>query len=96
MIMLRNPYEGIWEKHRSIDDMDMILESRTGGTDYGRLSVLSATANDKQSIRTNTAVSGQAGTIAEQLSADNAIWTNADATTRTANTTSPNDTRTNG
>ena len=48
MIMLRNPYEGIWEKHRSIDDMDMILESRTGGTDYGRLSVLSATANDKQ------------------------------------------------
>ena len=28
MIMLRNPYEGIWEKHRSIDDMDMILESK--------------------------------------------------------------------
>ena len=25
MIMLRNPYEGIWEKHRSIDDMDLIL-----------------------------------------------------------------------
>ena len=96
MIMLRNPYEGIWEKHRSIDDMDMILESRTGGTDYGRLSVLSATANDKHPVRTNTAVSGQAGTIAKQLSADNAIWTNADATTRTANTTSPNDTRTNG
>ena len=32
MIMLRNPYEGIWEKYRSIDDMDMILESRTAGT----------------------------------------------------------------
>lgn len=29
MIILRNPYEGIWEKHRSIDDMDMILESFT-------------------------------------------------------------------
>lgn len=55
MIILRNPYEGIWEKHRSIDDMDMILESRTGGTDYGRLSVLSATANDEQPLRTNTA-----------------------------------------
>ena len=50
MIILRNPYEGIWEKHRSIDDMDMILESRTGGTDYGRLSVLSATANDEQPL----------------------------------------------
>lgn len=94
--MLENPYEGLWEKHLSVDDMDVILEAkRMGGTDYGRLSVLS-TANYKQSIRTNTAVSGQAGTIAEQLSADNAIWTNADATTRTANTTSPNDTRTNG
>ena len=65
MIMLKNPYEGIWEKHRSIDDMDMILESRTGGTDYGRLSVLSTTANDKQSVRANTAVSGQASAIAE-------------------------------
>ena len=94
--MLENPYEGLWEKHLSVDDMDVILEAkRMGGTDYGRLSVLS-TANYKQSIRANTAVSGQAGTIAEQLSADNAIWTNADATTRTANTTSPNDTRTNG
>lgn len=50
MIILRNPYEGIWEKHRSIDDMDMILESRTGGTDYGRLSVLSATAYDEQPL----------------------------------------------
>lgn len=65
MIMLRNPYEGIWEKNRSIDDMDMILESRIGGIDYGRLSVLSATANDKQPIRTNTAVSGQACAVAE-------------------------------
>lgn len=96
MLMLENPYEGLWEKHLSVDDMDVILEAkRMGGTDYGRLSVLS-TANYKQSIRANTAVSGQAGTIAEQLSADNAIWTNADATTRTANTTSPNDTRANG
>jgi hypothetical protein len=65
MIMLRNPYEGIWEKHRSIDDMDMILESQTGGTDYGRLSVLSTTANDKQSIRANPTVSGQACTAAK-------------------------------
>lgn len=65
MITLNNPYEGVWEKYRSIDDMDMILESRIGGTDYGRLSVLSTTANDKQSIRANTAVSGQAGAIAE-------------------------------
>lgn len=56
MIILRNPYEGIWEKHRSIDDMDMILESRTGGTDYGRLSVLSATANDEQPLRTDSLV----------------------------------------
>lgn len=38
MIILRNPYEGIWEKHRSIDDMDRFLNPRTGGTDYGRLS----------------------------------------------------------
>ena len=52
MIMLRNPYEGIWEKHRSIDDMDMILESRTGGTDYGRLSVLSTTANTTNATST--------------------------------------------
>ena len=65
MIILRNPYEGILEKHRSIDDMDMILESRTGGTDYGRLSVLSATANDEQPLRTNTAVSRQVDTITE-------------------------------
>lgn len=64
MPMLRNPYEGIWEKYRSIDDMDMILESRIGGIDYG-LPILSTTANDKQPIRANTAVSGQAGTIAE-------------------------------
>ena len=65
MITLNNPYEGVWEKYRSIDEMDMVLESRIGGTDYGRLSVLSTTANDKQSIRANTAVSGQAGAIAE-------------------------------
>ena len=36
MFMLENPYEGIWEKHLSIDDMDMILESRIGGIDYGK------------------------------------------------------------
>ena len=65
MIILRNPYEGIWEKHRSIDDMDMILESRTGGIDYGRIPVLSTTANDKQPVRTNTAVSGQTCTTAK-------------------------------
>ena len=59
MLMLENPYEGLWEKHRSIDDMDMILESRIGGTDYGRIPVLSTTANDKQPVRTNSAVSGQ-------------------------------------
>lgn len=65
MLMLENPYEGLWEKHLSVDDMDVILEAkRMGGTDYGRLSVL-PTANYKQSIRTNTAVSGQTGTIAE-------------------------------
>ena len=60
MPMLRNPYEGIWEKYRSIDDMDMILESRIGGIDYG-LHILSTTANDEQSIRTDTTVSRQAG-----------------------------------
>lgn len=86
MLMLENPYEGLWEKHRSVDDMDAILEVRMGGTDYGRLSVLSA-ADHKQPIRTDTAVSGQIGTITEQLSADNTIRTNADATARTANAT---------
>ena len=60
MPMLRNPYEGIWEKYRSIDDMDMILKSRIGGIDYG-LPILSTTANDEQSIRTDTTVSRQAG-----------------------------------
>ena len=60
MPMLRNPYEGIWEKYRSIDDMDMILESRIGGIDNG-LPILSTTANDEQSIRTDTTVSRQAG-----------------------------------
>lgn len=95
MLTLENPYEGLWEKHRSVDDMDAILEIRMGGTDYGRLSVLS-TADHKQSIRSNTTVSGQAGTIAEQLSADNAIRSNADATARTANTTDSCVTGTNG
>lgn len=65
MITLNNPYEGVWEKYRSIDDMDMILESRIGGTDYGRIPVLSTTANDKQPVRTIPAVSGQAGSTAK-------------------------------
>lgn len=65
MITLNNPYEGVWEKYRSIDDMDMILESRIGGTDYGRIPVLSTTANDKQPVRTNPTVSGQACTAAK-------------------------------
>lgn len=64
MLILENPYEGLWEKYLSVDDMDMILESRMGGTYYG-LSVLSATANDEQPLRTNTAVSRQVGTITE-------------------------------
>ena len=65
MIALNNPYEGVWEKYRSIDDMDMILESRIGGTNYGRIPVLSTTANDKQPVRTNPAVSGQTFTTAK-------------------------------
>ena len=65
MLMLKNPYEGLWEKHRSVDDMNAILEVRMGGTDYGRLSVLSTTADYEQSIWANTTVSGQAGTITE-------------------------------
>ena len=36
MLILENPYEGLWEKHLSVDDMDMILESRMGGTYYGK------------------------------------------------------------
>lgn len=65
MFMLENPYEGLWEKHLSIDDMDMILESRIGGTIYGRLSILSTAANNEQSIWSNTTISGQVGTVAE-------------------------------
>ena len=65
MFMLENPYEELWKKHLSIDDMDMILESRTGGTYYGELSILSTTTNDEQSLRTNTAVSRQISTITE-------------------------------
>ena len=65
MFMLENPYEGLWEKHLSIDDMDMILESRIGGMIYGRLSILSTAANNEQSIWSNTAISGQVGTVAE-------------------------------
>ena len=65
MFMLENPYEGLCEKHLSIDDMDMILESRIGGTIYGRLSILSTAANNEQSIWSNTTISGQVGTVAE-------------------------------
>lgn len=65
MLMLENPYEGLWEKHRSVDDMDMILESRMGGTYYGNLSVLSADNGESISATADTTVSGQAGTITE-------------------------------
>lgn len=65
MLMLENPYEGLWEKHLSVDDMDMILESRMGGTRYGRLSVLSADDGEFISATADTTVSGQAGAIAE-------------------------------
>lgn len=37
MPILKNPYEGLWEKHLSIDEMDMILESRTGGKNLWQL-----------------------------------------------------------
>lgn len=47
MLVLENPYEGLWEKHLSIDDMDMILESRTGGNIYGELSILPNTSDGK-------------------------------------------------
>ena len=58
MLVLENPYEGLWEKHLSVDDMDMILESRTGGNAYGKLSILSNTSDDKPvSTDTDTAVS---------------------------------------
>lgn len=41
MLVLKNPYDGLWEKHLSIDDMDIILEMRTGGTYHGELPILS-------------------------------------------------------
>ena len=63
MLMLENPYEGLWEKHLSIADMDMILESRTGGTRYGRLSVLSANDDESISATAGTTVSGQIDAI---------------------------------
>lgn len=65
MLMLENPYEGLWEKHRSVDDMDMILETRMGGTRYGRLSVLSANNDESISATADTTVSRQIGTITE-------------------------------
>ena len=65
MLMLENPYEGLWGKHRSVDDMDMILESRMGGTHYGSLSVLSVDNDESISATADTTVSGQIGTIAE-------------------------------
>lgn len=64
MLILENPYEGLWEKHLSVDDMDMILESRMGGTYYG-LSVLSANNGKSISATTNTAISRQIGTATE-------------------------------
>ena len=64
MPILKNPYEGLWEKHLSIDEMDMILESRTGGKTYGNLSILSGT-NDGKSIPASATVSGQAGSVTE-------------------------------
>lgn len=58
MLVLENPYEGLWEKHLSVDDMDMILESRTGGNVYGKLSILSNTSDGKPvSTDADTAVS---------------------------------------
>lgn len=58
MLVLENPYEGLWEKHLSVDDMDMILESRTGGNIYGKLSILPNTSDDKSvSADTDAAVS---------------------------------------
>lgn len=47
MLVLENPYEGLWEKHLSVDDMDMILESRIGGNIYGELSILPNTSDGK-------------------------------------------------
>jgi hypothetical protein len=47
MLVLENPYEGLWEKHLSVDDMGMILESRTGGNIYGELSILPNTSDGK-------------------------------------------------
>jgi hypothetical protein len=58
MLVLENPYEGLWEKHLSVDDMDMILESRTGGNIYGKLSILPNTIDGKSvSADADTAVS---------------------------------------
>ena len=66
MIALSNPYDELWKKHLSIDDMDIILEIRTGGTHYGELSILSATDNESVSANADsTAVSRQTGAIAE-------------------------------
>ena len=28
MLIVKNPYENLWEKHLSVDEMDMILETR--------------------------------------------------------------------
>lgn len=65
MIELINPYDGLWKKHLSIDDMDIILEIRTGGTHYGKLSILSTANNESLSANAGAAISRQAGTIAK-------------------------------
>lgn len=52
MLVLENPYEGLWEKRLSVDDMDMILESRTGGNIYGKLSIL-PNASDGKPVSTD-------------------------------------------
>lgn len=51
MLMLKNPYDELWEKHLSIDDMDIILEMRTGGTYHGELPILSTNG---KSVSTTT------------------------------------------
>lgn len=65
MIELINPYDGLWKKHLSIDDMDIILEIRTGGTHYGKLSILSTANNESLSANAGAAISRQAGAIAK-------------------------------
>lgn len=65
MPTLKNPYEGLWKKHLSIDDMNVILEARMGGTNYGSLPILSTTDNEPIPANSGTTVSGSAGAITE-------------------------------